>query len=160
MLDKLHLHEVKLTDVSNIQYRFLLSDSGEFPYSPVLVVEFSGECGFGCDGNEDACFMQGIIAAAFKIWEPACCILDLRGLKYDWGDMMIAIFAAPHDYIRLDGESFEYPIAAVVSDLNRKGLTSLVRDEMFEDPKNLLFETIELAYERVVAIARTSYGPR
>lgn len=160
MLDKLNLQEVKLTDVSDIQYRYLIADSRELPHSPVLVVEFTGECGFGCNSNEDACFMHGMIAAAFKIWEPACCILDLRGLRYEWGDMMIVLFDAPHDFIRLDVKTFEYPVAAVVSDLNREGLTSLVTDEMFEDPKNVLFDTIELAYERVIAIADKSYKSR
>lgn len=157
MFDQLSIKEVKLSEVSKIQYRYLLSDSREWPYSPLLVVEFSGECGFGCGSNADACFMHGMIAAAFKIWEPACCILDLRGLKYEWGDMVSVLFDAPHDFISLGEVSFEYPIVAVISDLNREGLTSLVRDWMSEDPTKLLFDTMELAYLRVTEVAKKSY---
>ena len=157
MLDKLNLQEVKLTDVSKIQYRFLLADSQEFRYSPLLIVEFTGACGFGSGSNADACFMYAMIAAAFKLWDPICCILDLRGLKYEWGDMMSQLFVPPHDLFSLGEEPVDFPFAAVVSDLNREGLTSLISDEMSMDPAIILFDTIELAYERVIAIAGKTY---
>ena len=38
-----------------------------------------------------------------------------------------------------------FPVAVVVSDLNRKGLTSLVVQEMGADPRRWLFESIEEA---------------
>ena len=46
----------------------------------------------------------------------------------------------------LDGS---LPLAIVVSDLNREGLTSLVKEELLEDPKHWLFESLEDALNAV-----------
>ena len=46
------------------------------------------------------------------------------------------------------------PTAVAVSDLNRDGLTSLVGEEMFREPKQWLFESVELATEAVDHMVR------
>ena len=67
-------------------------------------------------------------------------ILDLTELSYEWGDNMSHILN-----IEFDGKSI--PLAAVISDVNREGLTSLVRDELFSHPANLLAENINEAHQ-------------
>ena len=122
-----------------------------------MIIEFSGECGYGSSSNDDASFMEGMMAAGFRAWDPSCCILDLRKLKYEWVDMMCALFNPPHELISLTEEAVEYPFAIVVSDVNREGLTSLVTQEMSGDPSKILFDTMESATKRVIEIARKTY---
>ncbi|ADG66434.1 conserved hypothetical protein [Planctopirus limnophila DSM 3776] len=149
--------EVRLEDLSNVRCRYFMAEIPGLEHLPTLIVEFSGECGFGSGSNADACYMNGMIAAGFKAWDPSCFILDLRRLKYEWGDMMTAIFAPPHELISMNDEEVEFPFAAIVSDLNRDGLTSLVKEEMRGNPEALLFETFDDAQERVTAIAKQTY---
>jgi len=47
------------------------------------------------------------------------------------------------------------PVAVIRSDLNREGLTSLVRDEMDENPQEWLHESLE---DAVTAIDRKLAG--
>jgi hypothetical protein len=149
--------EVHLSDLSEIQYRYFTVDIPELQHLSVMIIEFSGECGYGSSSNADASFMEGMMAAGFRAWNPSCCILDLRKLKYEWGDMMCSLFNPPHELISLTEEEVEYPFAVVISDLNREGLTSLVSQEMSEDPATILFDSIEAAAQRVVEIAHKTY---
>lgn len=149
--------EVHLGDLSEIQCRFFTVDIPELQYHSAIIIEFSGACGYGASSNADASFMEGMIAAGFHAWSPSCCILDLRRLKYEWGDMMCAVINPPHNFVSITEEDVEYPFAVVISDLNREGLTSLVSQEMLEDPSTILFDTLEAAAKRVVEIARKTY---
>ena len=101
--------------------------------------------------------MEAMIAASFKAWDPSCFILDLRKLTYEWGDMMTALFDPPHDLISTSELKVEFPFAAVVSELNREGLTSLIKQEMQADPEKILFDNIDDACARVVEMARKTY---
>lgn len=145
--------EVNLNDLSSIQYRYFIADIPKLKYKTTLIIEFSGACGFGSSSNKDARFMEAVISAGFRAWDPCCCIIDLRNLRYQWGDMMLVLFNPPHEMISGTDEEFEFPFAAVISDLNREGFNSLVSEEMFADPTKLLFNTIENATARVIEIA-------
>lgn len=149
--------EVRLRDLSSIHCRYFIADIPELKPLPTLIIEFSGECGFGSGSNSDACYMEGMIAAGFKAWDPSCCILDLRQLKYEWGDMMTILFAPPHDLISTTAEEVEFPFAAIVSDLNREGFTTLLKQELRRIPERYLVETLGEAVERVTEIARRTY---
>ena len=144
-----------------------------------LVVEFRGECGKGtqneCHGYAE--FMSAIIKAAVEAWSPVALIMDLRQLKYCWGDEMTKPFHAcvpfhagstmlrsifgeypnlvESDLNKIPNESLAFPMAVVVSELNRTGLTSLVKDELRRElgkemnPSDFLFETLEDALAAV-----------
>ena len=138
-----------------------------------LVVEFSGECGKGtCNSRTGyAEFMSAIVKAAVEAWKPVALILDLRQLKYEWGDEMNGLFyacdsfqpgpltlrsifgvypdLAESELSKMTKESLSFPTAVIVSELNRTGMTSLVKDEMGKSPDDLLFETLEDALAAV-----------
>lgn len=149
--------EVRLEDGSKVRCRYFIAEMSELENLPTLIVEFSGECGFGSGSNPDACYMDAMIAAGFRAWDPSCLILDLRNLRYEWGDRVAAIFAPPHDLISTNNEEVEFPLAAVVSNLNRDGLTSLIKDEMDGNPEEVLFESLDDAQARVIEIAKRTY---
>lgn len=135
MQDVMTVTEVKLENLSGIGCRYFEAEIPELGRLSTLIVEFSGECGFGSSSNSDACFMDAMIAAGLKAWGHPCLILDLRRLKYEWGDMMSMIFFPPHELISLTDKPVQFPFAVIVSDLNRTGLTSLIKDEMSGNPK-------------------------
>ncbi len=71
---------------------------------------------------------------------PAALILELRELKYSWGDEMARTLSVPSTWF-----GGEFPVAVVTSELNQAGLTSLVRDEMSSDPAEWLTNSEEEA---------------
>jgi hypothetical protein len=78
--------------------------------------------------------------AAVEFWLPSALVIDLRVTTYDWGDEMGLIFnAGASRWV----DDTPFPKAMVISDLNREGLKSLVRDEMGVKPESLLFESVE-----------------
>lgn len=175
--------EVKLTpckfeDLCSLEYALFtcpLVSWPEFSEMKCLVVRFEGECGKGTSntGQGFASFMSAIITAAIEAWEPVALILDLRELKYDWGDEMSAPFDL-HKYLfpeqlalrsifgnyaelkqpdleQLGIDPLDLPFSVVVSEKNRTGLTSLVELELRvkKDPTTLLFERLEEAVAAV-----------
>src|SRR4051794_17767586 len=124
------LAERQLSGFSSLRYAFLTGSMPSRAHMNFLVVRFEGESGVGCKNNGDASFMAAIVAAGLQAWKPSGLVLDLRGLSYSWGDMMTVPFCVQPD-LRVRDEKIPFPTVAIVSDLNRRGLTSLVRDEMF-----------------------------
>ena len=96
--------------------------------------------------------MEAMTRAGITAFDSVGVILDLRDLAYEWGDMMVNPFGAGHQHY-IDSD---LPVVAVISDLNRVGLTSLVTDEMQFDPANLLFETMEAALKHLDALYQKS----
>lgn len=115
------------------------------PHLEILVVRFSGNSGFGCANNSDAIYMDAMIRAGIAAFSCVGVILDLREMAYEWGDMMLCPFGAGSRYY-VDSD---LPIVAVVSDRNRKGLTSLMVDEAHTDPTKVLFDTMEAALHQL-----------
>ena len=66
--------------------------------SRVLIIGFSGEYRSGSSGNPDADFMIEFSELAVESCNPAAVIFDFSKLKYEWGDMLEAVYsAAPTD---------------------------------------------------------------
>ncbi|TWU50704.1 hypothetical protein Poly51_39970 [Rubripirellula tenax] len=137
----MELKPLDIRDDVSVTHAYFQTSLPSPPHLDVLVVRFSGKSGFGCANNSDAIYMEAMTRAGITAFDSVGVILDLRELAYEWGDMMVNPFAAGHKhYVDAD-----LPVVAVISDLNRVGLTSLVADEMQSDPTNLLFETMETA---------------
>lgn len=133
------------------------------PRASVLLIEFTGEVANDKPTN-DAHFMDVVITAALTAWESQALVLDLRRLRYAWGDWMQNAIGAgrrrhrqiPQGVRDLRAIFGELPLGpddfetrVVVSDLCRDGLVSLVRDEMQENPANWLVDSPEEAIEAI-----------
>ena len=142
----MQLTERKLEELSSsLKYKIYTCPFEKQSQLEAIVVAFYGKYGFGSAGNGDATFMTAIIMAALAGWEPSGLVIDLRQMKYEWGDLIVkAIDAGANRYINAP-----FPTAIVISDLNREGLTSLVSDEMDEEPSKWLFESLETAMREV-----------
>ncbi len=154
----MHVSETELTprrfeDLSSIEYSLYTCPLITWPYMNALVAEFRGECGEGSGSNADAAFMAAIVKAAQEAWPAVALILDWRKLKYEWGDEIVKPIDA-FGTCRVGDKSINAPAAVIVSDLNRVGLTSLVKLEMGEEPDELLFNSLE---EALVAVDRQAH---
>lgn len=95
------------------------------------MIAFEGEAGNSHEHVGTFLYMLGMIAAGIAAWSPMTLVLDLRKLKYAWGDEMVQVLG-----------SSDVPTTVVTSDLNRNGLTSLVEQEMFAKASDWLFESL------------------
>jgi hypothetical protein len=102
-------------------------------------------------------FIAASVLAGLEAWDAAALVLDFRELSYAWGDGMADALRA--------GERWHQPRAADAQLLNifcvrgtdrfytavvaspkcREGLTSLLRDEMYEEPVRWLFDSLDAA---------------
>lgn len=101
----------------------------------LLIITFAGTYGVGSAGNGDALFMRAVIGLGLRAFRPAGVVLDLRELDYRWGDMMASVL---NDAI-IRGVT----PAVVVSGGCRTAMTSLVTDELGEDPGTWLFGSLD-----------------
>lgn len=142
-MDKLNLTEHKFEELSKLKYSIYTTPSTSKSYLRYLVVAFYGEYRYGSAGDNDAAFMRGVIAAALLSWDSQGIIIDLRDMKYMWGDMLQSVF-----YVA-DSITKDIPTVVLVSDLNREGINSLLKKEMFEDPSKWLYESTEEAIKAI-----------
>ncbi len=141
----MQLTERRLDELSNLRYRIFTCPFGKRSDQTAIVVGFEGEYGYGSKGNGDALFMTAIIKAALAAWDSVALILDLRAMVYEWGDLIgSAVFAGADKYL-----DAPFPTSIVISDRNREGMTSFMRDEMGQDPQKWLFDSLEEALRAV-----------
>jgi hypothetical protein len=130
-----------LEELSDLTYEIYTCPFEKHSYGEALIVSFKGVYGYGSQGNGDAVFMEAIIKAALTAFEPLGLIIDLREMQYEWGDLIVRAFGAgDSQYVNAP-----FPTVAIMSDLNREGLTSLVLEEIGEEPSELLYESLEEA---------------
>jgi hypothetical protein len=145
--------EVNFSDLSDIKYRLFLeedrTEEGMVAGRRYLRIEFAGRHGIGSEGNADSSFMRAIIVSALNIWFVHGLVLDLRSLSYEWGNSIgDPLLAGKH----IMGSKF--PIAVVVSDLNKSALESaspFYRGSLESGDQNQwLFEDLNKALAYVV----------
>jgi len=134
---------------SRVEVAFYTAELRLDPPRNVLVITFKSEENVK---YKDLVFMNAMKLAGAEIWHSAGIILDLRELRYLYGDWMDCLFRSPFPEVsitlrKIFGEEPEggFPIVAVVSELNSAGLISLVEKEMFKEPAKFLFNSVEEA---------------
>src|SRR5712692_2252230 len=69
---------------------------------------------------------------------PSALVFDFSGLDYTWGDQMAELLG-----------SWGLPVAVVTSPQNNGALSTLVSEELFGDPNQFLFGSLEAAIAAV-----------
>ena len=108
--------ELRLGDLSDIQYRICSCHCQSDATHTLLTVAFLGRYRDGSAGHGDVRFMTAVIQGALTAWRCEGLVIDLRELTYEWGDDATAL---------LYGEFQRRPAALVTSDRNRGPLESL-----------------------------------
>lgn len=136
----MHDHDIEWTpssleDMSSLIHEYfqgILPQSGH----PVLRIRLIGEAANEREHVGTFDVASARILAGLEAWEPWALVLDLRDLKYEWGDGMEGVLTAAHRWyepmrpIRQVfagcGLSPDFPTAVITSPINHEGLTSLV----------------------------------
>lgn len=109
----------------------------------IVTIKFIGEYRLGSEGNPDANFMRSIIEFAKCYFNPKGVIIDLRELKYEWGDELERTFWA--------GKYIAF--AVLISDLNKKAIGTLVnfgKENIPATEKEYIYDSFELAWDYVI----------
>ena len=149
----MELKPISFRDLSDIEFALAMG-VGPTTGCGILVVSFTGICGIGSDGNDDAEFMRAIVVAALDAWTPSGLVLDLRQLSYEWGDLMTGVLCGGDRCCAVP----MLPAAVLVSDLCREGLTSLVEREMGGVPAQWLFDDLEIAVREIETQMQAAAG--
>ena len=98
-----------------------------------LVISFEADTEAGAEGYSlgNYAFMEAMIAAGVAAWYPWAVVLDMAKVRYEWGDEMAQLIASSRE-----------PTTIITSPLNRKGLTSLVKCELLQEPAEVLFDSL------------------
>jgi hypothetical protein len=135
--------------------------SGTLPRTgyKVLIVTISGVAANQQPHAGTYQHISAAIMAGTEAWEPDALVLDFRNLEYSWGDGMQETLRAGERWhqtrlaaVQLSNllgtpRPVHFCTAIIASARCRDGLTSLLRDEMREDPERWLFDSLDACVE-------------
>jgi hypothetical protein len=121
-----------------------VTDPADDEVAHVLRVSFVGEYRTGSAGNPDADYILAFVAAALALDEPGAVVLDLRGLRYRWGNRLLRVFEA----IGAAGAEFRVGVAVVCGPESLPAFTGLVGG-----PQEWLHDTLDGAVEHALTMA-------
>jgi hypothetical protein len=137
----MQIEPIDIRNGVNVEVSFSKATLASSTRFDALIVTVSGSTGIGCSSNADVSYIEFMTRAALGLICPTSLVFDFRDFEYEWGDGMARTLSAGEDLYVDD----DLPVAVVVSDLCRNGLTSLIRDELFSDPGAWLFDSLESA---------------
>jgi hypothetical protein len=124
-VDDVHLRPVSFEELSDLRHGVLVSGGTDGGTPEFLVIRYHGVYRDGASGRGDALYLVATAAAAREAWFAPCVILDLRELRYTWGDEMQWITDISWDRVT----RLHSPLAIVVGDRCREAMKSLLREE-------------------------------
>jgi hypothetical protein len=110
---------IELSKDGNIRCSLRRWARNKQPFLSIVHVAFSGDYRNGSAGAPDAHYMVGITGIANEVWRPSALILDLRDVRYQWGDEMDLVLAPPGRAVAiLVGPSCERAISTLWYGIN------------------------------------------
>lgn len=142
---KIHLQDIQLKDLSEIDCRFQIGtyEGRSYPRR-ILVIHFVGKYRVGSEGNPDASFMFAMGNAGVEAFDPHAVILDMSQLSYEWGDMLDCAFDI--------GSQQHLPSSVIVGPHCREAIGTLcfgIHSEEDACQHEEIFDTLEDAWKYV-----------
>ena len=142
----MHIRPVEISQPDGICCSYgLVADQHDDKLPPVLVVSFSGTYPPGSLGNAHGRFMAHATVHGLAAFNPWCVLLDLRELRYEWGNTLLAVFEQITQY----SSDASFPVVVVTSGKCRDAFLSLVRPAGAPAP-DWHFEDLDAALECAV----------
>jgi hypothetical protein len=79
----------------NIRCSLQFWERSKSPFFSIIHVAFAGDYRDGASGAPDAYYIAGLMEIAKNAWGASALIVDLRELRYDWGDDMALVLEPP-----------------------------------------------------------------
>jgi hypothetical protein len=92
----------------------------------ILYINVSGNYKTGSEGNSDGLYLFSLITSYYFVYEPICIILDLRNLKYIWGNTILKSLNFFNEIGR-DDEEREKLIINILSAENQNSLENVLK---------------------------------
>lgn len=98
----------------------------------ILIAVFEGEYPDGSLGNGHGHYIAAATLFANHYYQPDAIILDLRGLRYRWGNTLMRVFTETRWQEAGDDEEddLRFPLHVVTSELCRDAILSLMRSDI------------------------------
>ena len=146
----LEIRPVEITTPDGIICRYgILSDAADSSLPSILVVEFAGVYPYGSSGNAHGHFIVHSTIRGLAAFDPWCLILDLRELKYEWGNALLSVFNEIDNYMNDDDDDPRFPFAVVTSQKCRAAFLALVTP-MGAPPPDWHFDDFEIALKQAI----------
>jgi hypothetical protein len=88
---------IDLTKSGNITFSLRRWARNSKPFLSIVHVAVSGDYRPGTSGAPDAHYIVGTVRTISAVWSPSAMILDLRELRYEWGDEIDLVLQPPRD---------------------------------------------------------------
>lgn len=139
------LQKLDLNKLSQIDCTFSISND-----QTLLVAKITGSYQEGSEGNIDGFYIFSQIVSYYFIYESICLVLDLRDLKYTWGNTLLKSLDFFNEIGR-DNEERNKPVLVVCSDANEQSIASLLNPKKFENLfiSKDLDKALKIASERI-----------
>jgi hypothetical protein len=121
-MSDVRLRPVTFEDLSAVRHEVWVSAAERFATPEFLVVRYVGAYRDGGAGRGDALYIVATAEAARRAWFTHCAVLDLRELRYAWGDEREWVAGIGWDPVT----RVRAPLAIVVGDGCGAGLKSLL----------------------------------
>lgn len=134
----MEINPTQLSDLSDLDIEFSV-DAKHL----ILVVTVSGQYRTGSQGNPDARYINAMIAAGLKAYDPVGLVLDFSMLDYQWGNALLCIFETIEQLTPAIEEPDEppSPLLIVAGASSRDGLLSLTGHRE-DHPPDWLFDSL------------------
>lgn len=115
----MELTELKIEN-DNLELDFSISENHQ-----ILVANVAGIYGEGSTGNVDGLYLFYHLTGCYFLYEPITIILDLRALKYKWGNTLLKSL---NFFIEIgrDEEEMEKKVVVITSEENNAEIESLI----------------------------------
>lgn len=123
-------------------------DDAENFFCEILRLEVTGTFREGSAGKPDAARLRGLVLVALAAVHPDVVLLDLRGLRYSWGDGILGVLQHVGDF----GAKEPIEVVVLSSPENHGALASLLTPAGKETPEALQ-ATSDGALELAVRLA-------
>ena len=117
-----HINSFKSVNVQDecngMECQFSVMSLKDSVFIDILHIKFFGEYREGSMGKPELGYMVGMVNLGIEIWKPLKVIIDIRNVKYEWGDDMQILFdEAYNSHIRT---------IIIVSDKNKYAIETLL----------------------------------
>mgnify|MGYP001268968345 CR=1 FL=1 len=117
----MNLVKIDLERFKNIICDFAITDD-----NTILYINVSGNYKSGSEGNFDGLYLFSLISAYYFVYEPVCIIIDLRNLRYTWGNTILKALNFFNEVGRDDDERKKL-ITIIYSSENQSPITDLLK---------------------------------
>ncbi|WP_126974512.1 hypothetical protein [Gynurincola endophyticus] len=133
-------NKINLNNISSLICELSINEEGS-----ILCMKVCGNYRYGSEGNDDGICIYSLLVSHYFVYEPISVIIDLRELKYSWGNYILKVLNFFNEIGRDEEERNKINII-VYSSQNEKSIRDILK--MVTYGRSLLYDNYEDAVKR------------